>query len=100
MMAEVEANRANREHGEHFYVVMQEMYGKGPDDNKYESPNNRLIQLKNSTTTHKTKIKGGMQREDYSLVYCSSPGKSYVMEPVGGELNYKMAEKNPLKFYD
>lgn len=34
------------------------------------------------------------------MTYCSSPGKSYVIEPHGGELNYKIAEKNPLKFYD
>ena len=34
------------------------------------------------------------------MVYVTGPNKSYVVEPHGGELNYKMAEKNPLKFYD
>lgn len=38
--------------------------------------------------------------QDYSLTYCSSPGKSYIIEPHGGALNYDIAEKNPLKFYD
>jgi hypothetical protein len=41
-----------------------------------------------------------IDRADYSLTYTTSPKKSYVVEPHGGELNYKLAEKNPLKFYD
>jgi hypothetical protein len=32
--------------------------------------------------------------------YTTSPDKSYVIEPKGGELDYNMAYKNPLKFYD
>lgn len=36
----------------------------------------------------------------YKLHYTSSPDKSYVIEPKGGELNYNLAYKNPLKFYD
>jgi len=34
------------------------------------------------------------------LTYCSSPGRSYIIEPHGGELNYKLAEKNLNKFFD
>ncbi len=36
----------------------------------------------------------------YNIKYCSQPGKTYIIEPHGGELNYEIAEKNPLKFYD
>ncbi len=32
--------------------------------------------------------------------YTCSPDKSYVIEPRGGELDYDLAYKNPLKFYD
>jgi len=40
-----------------------------------------------------------VDKGDYSLMY-HSPEKGYIMEPHGGQLNYKLAEKNPLKFYD
>lgn len=56
--------------------------------------------MKNSTTEHKKVMQSNFQRQEYSLTYCSSPGKSYIIEPHGGELNYNLAEKNPLKFYD
>ena len=82
-----------------FYVVMDEYYGVGSSE-KHESPTKRLISLKNSTSEHKKIMKNQIQRGEYSLTYCSSPGKSYIIEPHGGELNYKIAEKNPLKFYD
>ena len=38
--------------------------------------------------------------QNYTLTYCSSPGRSYIIEPHGGELNYKMAEKNLNKFFE
>lgn len=79
---------------------MNEFYGRGPGDEKHSSPTKRLISLKNSTSDHKKVMSGNIQRGEYSLTYCSSPGKSYIIEPHGGELNYKLAEKNPLKFYD
>lgn len=45
-------------------------------------------------------MKSNIERGEYSLTYCSSPGKSYIVEPHGGALNYDIAQKNPLKFYD
>ena len=36
----------------------------------------------------------------YKIHYTSGPGKSYVIEPKGGELNYDLAHKNPQKFYE
>jgi hypothetical protein len=45
-------------------------------------------------------MKDNINKGDYSLTYNCGPEKSYVIEPVGGALNYKVAEKNPLKFYD
>jgi len=45
-------------------------------------------------------MKDNVQKGDYSLVYTPGVQKSYVIQPHGGELDYKLAEKNPLKFYD
>jgi len=45
-------------------------------------------------------MKSDIERGDYSLTYVPGPGKSYVIEPIGGELNYNIANKDPLKFYD
>jgi hypothetical protein len=45
-------------------------------------------------------MKSDINKGEYSLVYTTGPEKSYVIEPHGGELNYKIAEKNPLKFYE
>lgn len=36
-----------------FYTLMQQMYGKGPDDERHSSPTKRLISLKNSTFDNK-----------------------------------------------
>jgi hypothetical protein len=38
--------------------------------------------------------------QQYKLHYTTSPEKSYVIEPRGGELDYDMAYKNPLQFYN
>ena len=84
-----------------FYEVMEEYYWKGPGDERHTSPTKRLISLKNSTAEHKKALKGNVKlSQTYSLTYCSSPGRSYVIEPHGGELNYNLAEKNLSKFFD
>jgi len=44
-------------------------------------------------------MKSDINKGDYSLVYTTAD-KSYVVEPHGGQLNYNLAQKNPLKFYD
>ena len=67
---------------------------------KHTSPTKRLITLKNSTQDHKKAMKSNINKADYSITYCSSPGKSYVIEPHGGALNYDIAQKYPLKFYE
>jgi hypothetical protein len=80
---------------------MGQFYENHPyEEKKHESPTRRLISLKNSTFEHKKVMHDNIQRGDYSLTYCSSPGKSYVIEPHGGELNYDLVQKNPRKFYD
>lgn len=93
-------NNRNQRDPEEFYKIMNEFYGKGPDDLKHDSPTKRLISHKNSTTDHKKVMASNIQRGEYSQTYCVSPGKSYIIEPHGGELNYNLAHKNPLKFYD
>lgn len=81
---------------------MNQYYGKGPDDERHESPTRRLISQKNTCFDHKKLMAGGgiERTQDYGITYCSSPGRSYVIEPHGGELNYKLAQKDTLKFYD
>ena len=38
--------------------------------------------------------------QQYGFKYTSSPGKSYIIEPTQGELDYRIAYKDPIKFYD
>jgi len=38
--------------------------------------------------------------KDYSITYVVDPTKAYVVQPKEGEIDYTMAEKSPLKFYD
>ena len=45
-------------------------------------------------------MKDNIQKGDYSLTYTTGAKNSYIIEPHGGELDYKLAEKNPLKFYE
>jgi hypothetical protein len=45
-----------------FYEIMQEYYGKGPDDEKHSSPTKRLISLKNTTFEHKKVMKDNIER--------------------------------------
>ena len=77
------------------------MYGKGPDDEKHECPTMRLIAQKNTAFDYSKVLNENVQLEkDYSIKYTSQPGKSYIIEPHEGELNYKMAYKKPLQFYE
>lgn len=67
---------------------------------KHSSPTRRLISHKNTTFDHKKVMHNNIDRQDYSLTYVPSPGKSYIIEPHGGEINYGMHKKNPEKFYN
>jgi hypothetical protein len=59
-----------------------------------------LISQKNATFEHKKTITKDIEKGDYAFVYTTGPEKSYVIEPHGGEINYKLAQKDPNKFYD
>lgn len=75
---------------------------------RHESPTKRLIQHKDSTWDHKARVSFGLKQDlastskhvqqrglmtgDYSQVYSVEPGKTYVIEPQGGELPYEMAD--------
>jgi hypothetical protein len=65
------------------------------NERKHKSPTKRLINHKNSTWDHKKRISTGIAQGQYSQIYCISPGKTYVIEPEGGELPYELAEKSP-----
>lgn len=71
---------------------------------RHASPTKRLIAQKNSTWEHKTVFArnriSSPRKDAYQLQYTTQPGKSYVIAPEGGELNYDLARKNPEHFYD
>jgi hypothetical protein len=91
LLGEMQQNRDKRD-ADNLYTVIDEFHGKGPNDCKHSSPTKRLISQKNSTTDHKKVMKDNFQTNaEYSLTYCSSPGKSYIIKPHDGELNYNLA---------
>lgn len=67
---------------------------------KHDSPTKRLISMKNTAFEHKKVISNNVQKGEYSITYITSPGKSAVIEPHDGEINYKLVDKNPSKFYN
>lgn len=82
-----------------FFEIMGEFYTN--DQPKYLSPTKRLIAQKQATWKHKEILSKQLQNnQNYKLHYTASPDKSYVIEPKDGELDYDMAYKNPIKFYD
>lgn len=38
--------------------------------------------------------------QEYNQTYIVDPKRTFVIEPKGGEINYSVAYKDPLKFYD
>ena len=74
-----------------------------PSLRKHASPTKRLISLKNTTFAHKKVMHDNLRqcrdRSSYQLTYSTSPGKSYVVEPHGGELNYNLLDRHPERFY-
>jgi hypothetical protein len=100
LLEEMEKFKEGREHGADFYDTYNETYGKGKDDKKHSSPTKRLVKLKDTTVDHKKVMQstGVKHGDQYSLTYCANPQKSYVVEP-GREINYKLVEKDPEKFY-
>jgi hypothetical protein len=82
-----------------FYKVMDEI--KANDNMKrHASPTRRLIAQKNSTWEHKKLLRSEKNPYQYELEYTTEPGKSYIVAPEGGQLNYNLARKNPVGFYD
>jgi hypothetical protein len=45
-------------------------------------------------------MKDNIDKGEYAFTYTPGPGKSYVIEPHGGGINYNLAKKDPNKFYD
>jgi len=49
---------------------------------------------------HKKMKRGEISMKDYSLTYTVDPKNTYVIQPTQGEINYDLAAKSPLKFYN
>lgn len=83
-----------------FYKMLDDFYADG-HQTRHESPTRRLIDQKHSATKSKQKVQQDVRHgQAYKLHYNHSPDKHYVIEPKGGELNYALAYKNPVKFYN
>lgn len=55
--------------------------------------------MKDATWKHKGHFQKKLRpTQDYSLTYCTSPDKAYVIEPHDGEINYDEAYKKPNQF--
>jgi len=79
---------------------MEFIYG-GEKPKKHVSPTKRLMQQKEAAWTHKTHMKNNLaSNDDYKLTYIIDPKKSYVIQPKEGEIDYSMADKKPMKFYE
>ena len=86
--------------GDEFYKVMDKIYG-GKNPPKHKSPTKRLMQQKDAAVNHKTFLSKNLSKGDeYSLTYVTDPKKTYVIQPREGEINYDLAKRSPLKFYD
>jgi hypothetical protein len=84
-----------------FYTIMGDFYAKDSTCQRHESPTKRLIQQKNAAWSHKQVFKDKVRaNQSYQLHYTTSPEKSHLIEPIGGELNYDLARKNPMAFYN
>lgn len=83
---------------------MGEFYAN--DQKKHESPTRRLMDQQKASWNHKAllykKQKSGQidMQHNYSITYTVDPKRTYVIQPKEGEINYAMATKSPLKFYD
>lgn len=96
-MNELNERRINR-NGDYFYEALNQYYQEGTE--AHSSPVRRLIQQKNTAFDHKKTMAANIDKGEYALTYTPGPGKSYVIEPHDGQLNYRLAEKNPLKFME
>lgn len=86
-----------------FYKVMGEFYNG--HQKKHASPTRRLMDQQKASWNHKNhlynKMKTGeITKQDYQLTYTVDPKSTYVIQPKEGEINYDLAKKSPLKFYD
>jgi hypothetical protein len=82
-----------------FYKILFEYDFQGAG-NKHASPTKRLIDQKNVITEHKQKLTRYESPEKYQLRYNTGLEKSYIIEPHEGEMDYQLAEEDPLAFFD
>jgi hypothetical protein len=80
-----------------FYKILFEYDYKGAGTDKHESPTKRLIQQKNTITSHKRRMSAGNNLLDsthqpYTISYHTGTKNSYIVEPKNGSANYDMVE--------
>lgn len=67
-----------------------------------DSPTKRLIEMKRAAHIHHKSvvdIKKNNITNNYSIKYVASPEKSYLVNPIEGEIDYSKAKKDYFKFY-
>ena len=82
-----------------FYEEMEKLNYKGVD-RFFCSPTKRFVGHINNALEHKFKFKEEFVSPTKLGQQYSNFEKSYIVEPVGKGLNYKLIETKPLKFYD
>ena len=81
-----------------FRDLMDWVYG--PKPKKHASPTKRLMQQKEAAWKHKAFLSKNLHKGDkYSLTYVCDPKKTFVIQPKEGEIDYDMAEAQPVEFY-
>lgn len=60
------------------------------------------MDMKKQTAEHKAEFfKNNVKyNEGYQLAYTSTPGKSYIVKPHEGELDYDLYASSPKKFFN
>jgi hypothetical protein len=86
---------------QNFYAVMDEIK-RGDKNKRHASPTRRLINQKNSAWEHKKLLleNTAPSQTGYELHYTTEPGRSYLVQPEGGQLDYSRARKDPIGFYE
>ena len=87
-----EIGRNKREKDEVFSNFQDKFYDRRQakfNDPAETSPTKRLVQIKNATFKHHAiSHQKGIRDDSYQIQYTTGPGKSIVVKPEEGEINY------------
>ena len=59
-----------------------------------------MIAQKNTNVDNRQVLDKKVTKTEYGITYTTAPGKTCLIEPHGGAIDYDLAKKNPNAFYD